>query len=289
MKVLLFGPTGQLGSALLQRVPAGVEVVAVPQQELDFGEPEAIQRAVQREAPGLVINAAAYTQVDRAEAERDAAFQVNAEAPRAIAEAVAGLGARMIHVSTDFVFAGDRPEPWDVDAATGPLNVYGESKLAGERAVLEVLGSRATVVRTSWLYAVQGQNFVRTMLNLMRTRESLGVVSDQVGSPTWAASLAGAVWDMAVRPEIEGLQHWSDEGVASWYDFAVAIQEEGLARGLLERAIPIRAIRTEDYPTPARRPRYSVLDKRRTATRLGYAPPHWRVSLRNMLDELAAT
>jgi dTDP-4-dehydrorhamnose reductase len=289
LKVLLFGPTGQLGSTLLQRVPAGVDVVAVPQQELDFGEPGAVRGAVQREGPALVINAAAYTQVDRAEVEREAAFQVNAEAPRVIAEAAAQLGSRMIHVSTDFVFDGERPVPWEAVAPTGPLNVYGESKLAGEQAVVEVLGSRATVVRTSWLYAVRGHNFVHTMLNLMRTRESLGVVSDQVGTPTWAASLAGAVWDMAQRPEIGGVQHWSDEGVASWYDFAVAIQEEGLARGLLERAIPIRAIRTEDYPTPARRPRYSVLDKRRTASLLGYAPPHWRVSLRNMLDELAAT
>ena len=289
MKVLLFGPSGQLGSTLRQQEPAGVELTAIPQQELDFAEPDAVRAAVRHVNPALVINAAAYTQVDKAETDREAAFRINADAPRAMAEAVAGCGARLIHVSTDFVFDGEQPVPWAVDATPRPLNVYGESKLAGERAVLEVLGPRATVVRTSWLYAAQGHNFVRTMLNLMRSRDSLGVVADQVGTPTWAASLARVVWDMAQRPGIAGIQHWSDEGVASWYDFAIAIQEEALARGLLERAIPIRAIPAADYPTPARRPRYSVLDKRQTLAALGYAPPHWRVSLRNMLDELAAT
>ena len=289
MKVLLFGPSGQLGSTLRQRVPAGVELMAIPQQDLDLGESSAVRAAVRRLNPTLVINAAAYTQVDRAETDREAAFQINADAPRAMAEAVAGLGTRLIHVSTDFVFDGERPVPWAVDATPRPLNVYGESKLAGERAVLEVLGPGATVVRTSWLYAAQGHNFVRTMLNLMRSRESLDVVADQVGTPTWAASLARVVWDIAQRADIVGIQHWSDEGVASWYDFAIAIQEESLARGLLDRAIPVRAIPAADYPTPARRPRYSVLDKRHTVAALGYAPPHWRVSLRNMLDELAAT
>jgi dTDP-4-dehydrorhamnose reductase len=289
LKVLLFGPSGQLGSTLRQQVPAGVELTAIPQQELDLAEPAAVRAAVRRVNPTLVINAAAYTQVDKAETDREAAFRINADAPRAMAEAVAGLGTRLIHVSTDFVFDGERPVPWAVDATPRPLNVYGESKLAGERAVLEVLGPRATVVRTSWLYAAQGHNFVRTMLNLMRSRDSLGVVADHVGTPTWAASLARVVWDMAQRPGIVGIQHWSDEGVASWYDFAIAIQEEALARELLDRAIPIRAIPAADYPTPARRPRYSVLDKRQTVAALGYAPPHWRVSLRNMLDELAAT
>ena len=177
--------------------------------------------------------------------------------------------------------------PHDVDAVTRPLNVYGRSKLAGEQAVLEVLGAQAIVVRTSWLYASHGRNFVRTMLELMRTRESLGVVVDQVGSPTWAGALAAALWDMTRAPAIHGVQHWTDEGVASWYDFAIAIQEEALARGLLARAIPVRAIGASDYPTPARRPRYSVLDKRRTVAALGYAPSHWRHSLRKMLDELA--
>ena len=209
--------------------------------------------------------------------------------PVFLAEAARAVGARLIHVSTDFVFAGDRAVPYEAEAARAPLNAYGRTKLAGELAVQRILGDRAVILRTSWLYAAHGRNFVLTMLRLMATRESIGVVFDQVGSPTWADSLADAVWAIVQDPSINGPQHWCDAGVASWFDFAVAIQEEAVIRGLLTRAIPIRAIGTEDYPTPARRPRYSVLDTRRTAGLLGRAPAHWRQNLRKMLDELAAT
>ena len=288
MKVLVTGGSGQLGTALRRLAPAGVDVVTADVQELDIADAAQVGREMRRIGPALVINAAAYTQVDKAESDREAAFRVNGLAPRLLAEAAAAQKAHLIHVSTDFVFSGDRPVPYEPDAATGPLSVYGESKLAGEQAVLAALGAAATVVRTSWLYAADGRNFVKTMLSLMATRDSIGVVVDQVGSPTWASSLARAIWDMARNPAIHGIQHWADEGVASWYDFAVAIQEEALARGLLTRAIPVQAIPASAYPTPARRPRYSVLDKSRTASLLGYRPPHWRQSLRNMLDELAA-
>ncbi len=287
MKVLLVGHSGQLGTALVRRMPAGVELMPVDQSTLDIGDATAVRAIVSELRPAVIINAAAHTQVDVAESEPESAFRVNADGPRHLAQAAAAVGARMVHVSTDFVFAGDRPQPYDLDAATAPVNVYGRSKLAGEEAVLGQLGAAATVVRTSWLYASTGRNFVLTMLNLMRSRESLGVVVDQVGSPTWAGSLARAVWDLARRADLSGVQHWSDQGVASWYDFAVAIQEEAIARRLLDRAIPIRAIAALEYPTPARRPAYSVLDTHRTAEALGYRPPHWRASLRNMLDELA--
>jgi dTDP-4-dehydrorhamnose reductase len=287
VKILLLGPTGQLGTALSRSIPAGVELVPIGASALDIGDAAAVQAVVAASRPAVIINAAAYTQVDRAESESETAFRVNADGPQHLAQAAAESGARMVHVSTDFVFAGDRPQPYDVDAATGPVNVYGRSKLAGEIAVCRELGSAATVVRTSWLYAAKGRNFVLTMLNLMRSRDSLGVVVDQVGCPTWAGSLARALWDLVRREDLHGVHHWSDEGVASWYDFAVAIQEEALERKLLDRPIPIRAIATRDYPTPARRPAYSVLDKRRTAEALGHSPPHWRTSLRTMLDELA--
>ncbi len=289
MKVLLIGPSGQLGRALARSVPAGVELMALDRSALDIGDAEAVHAVVAAVRPAVIINAAAYTQVDLAESESVAAFRINADGARYVARAAVSVRARMVHVSTDFVFSGDRPQPYDVDAETGPVNVYGRSKLAGERAVLRELGLAATVVRTSWLYAATGRNFVLTILKLMQSRESLGVVVDQVGSPTWSGSLAQAVWDLAHLPDQHGIQHWSDEGVASWYDFAVAIQEEAVARRLLDRAIPIRAIATREYPTPAKRPAYSVLDKRRTAAALGYPPPHWRTSLRNMLDELAAS
>jgi dTDP-4-dehydrorhamnose reductase len=166
--------------------------------------------------------------------------------------------------------------------------VYGRSKLAGERAVLGAPHVSAVVVRTAWLYAAKGRNFVNTMLRLMSTRESIGVVMDQVGSPTWAKSLAAAIWGVVRNPAIRGVQHWCDAGVASWYDFAVAIQEEALSRRLLDRRIPLHAIRTADYPTPARRPKYSVLDTRQTTMELGLSPLHWRENLRRALDELVA-
>jgi dTDP-4-dehydrorhamnose reductase len=289
LKVLLVGSAGQLGTELARRIPVDVELRPVDQPALDIGDAAAVRLIVADLRPALIINAAAHTQVDLAESEPEAAFRVNADGPGHLAKAAAVVGARMLHVSTDFVFSGDRPQPYDVDAATGPVNVYGRSKLAGEAAVLAGLGPAATVVRTSWLYAATGRNFVLTMLQLMRSRDSLGVVVDQVGCPTWAGSLAKAVWDLARRADLHGIHHWSDEGVASWYDFAVAIQEEALERRLLDRAIPIRAIAAREYPTPARRPAYSVLDKRRTAEALGYPPPHWRTSLRTMLDELAAS
>lgn len=287
MRVLLTGANGQLGTAMRRQAPAGTEVFAFDRTKLDVRDIASIRESVRQCQPEVVINATAYTAVDRAESEPAVAFAANEDGPRLLAESAATVNARLIHVSTDFVFAGDRPVPYDIDDQTRPLSVYGRSKLAGEHAVLSTLGSAATVVRTSWLYASRGKNFVLTMLRLLESRESVGVVYDQVGSPTWASSLARAIWALCGRPDIHGTQHWSDDGVASWYDFAVAIQEEALARGLLDRRVPIRAIRTSEYPTPAGRPRYSVLDKRRTVDALGFGPLHWRENLRLMLDELA--
>lgn len=289
MKVLLVGSAGQLGTALAERVPEGVELVALGRRDLDIADKLSVTQVTRRYRPTAIVNAAAYTQVDQAETDRVTAFQVNAEGPRILAEAAAEIGARLVHVSTDFVFGGDRGKPYDVDAATGPLNVYGHTKLSGERAVLDVLGANAVIIRVSWLYSSIGRNFVTTVLRLLESKETLRVVADQVGSPTWAGSLSPVIWDIAFNRDIQGIQHWSDEGVASWYDFAVAIQEEGLARGLLTRAADIQAIAAVEYPTSARRPYYSVLNKRRTAALLGYAPSHWRDRLRSMLDELAAS
>lgn len=285
MRVVLVGAGGQLGAALRRLAPPGLELTSLGRLDLDIGSADTVGRTLERHAPDLLINAAAYTAVDQAEAEPDLAFRVNAVGPRLLAEAAVRCGAGMIQVSTDFVFAGDRPQPYGVADAPGPASTYGRSKLAGEESVLSILGERATVVRTSWLYSRQGRNFVTTMVQLMRTRDSIGVVFDQVGTPTWANSLAAAIWAMAGRRDVHGIQHWSDEGVASWYDFAVAIQEECLERGILRRPVPVRAISSTEYPTRATRPRYSVLDKGPTAALLGYRPPHWRQNLRSMLDE----
>jgi dTDP-4-dehydrorhamnose reductase len=286
MRVLLTGANGQLGFALRNLVPPHVTMVALSSGQLDVRDSVRVNEAVSRGRPDIVINAAAYTSVDLAETEQERAFEINADAPRLLAQAAATIKARLIHLSTDFVFAGDRPVPYDVRAKTQPLSIYGRSKLAGEQAAVDVLGTAVTVVRTSWLYSARGTNFVLTMLRLLGSRDSVGVVYDQVGSPTWATSLARAIWTLCARPDIHGVQHWSDDGVASWFDFAVAIQEEALARGLLKRQVPIKALRTSEYPTPANRPRYSVLDKQSTIDALGFAPPHWRENLRLMLDEL---
>jgi dTDP-4-dehydrorhamnose reductase len=235
----------------------------------------------------LVVNAAGYTAVDRAEAEPDAAHAVNEEGARHLAEAAAEVGARMLHFSTDYVFDGKQARPYAPGDRPNPLNAYGVSKLAGERAVLGTLGDRAVIVRTAWVYAATGRNFLRTMLRLLNEREQVTVVSDQIGTPTSAASVALATWAIAGRPGVHGIAHWTDGGVASWYDFAVAIREESLAMGLLRRAATILPIATAEYPTPACRPHYSVLDCSATQSALGMAPDHWRAELRRILGTSA--
>jgi len=286
MRVVVLGAGGQLGAALIACAPPEALLSAHTHAAIDIGDEALLNRLLPPLAPQLIINAAAYTQVDAAESDEKAAFRSNSLGPGLLAAFARDAGARLIHVSTDFVFDGNRSSPYQVDSEPRPLGAYGRSKLAGERAVLGALPDNSVVLRSAWLYAAKGRNFVNTMLRLMATRESIGVVMDQVGSPTWATSLAATVWAIAQNPAIRGIQHWCDAGVASWYDFAVAIQEEALGRRLLDRRIPVRAIRTMDYPTPARRPSYSVLDTRHTVALLGFSPPHWRDNLRKTLDEL---
>jgi dTDP-4-dehydrorhamnose reductase len=233
----------------------------------------------------VVINAAAYTGVDAAEREADRALAVNADGAANVARASTRVGARMIHLSTDFVFDGAQGRPYLPDDRPNPLGVYGRTKLAGEQAV-QRWSATALILRTAWVYSNHGHNFVRRMLGLMEERDELSVVSDQIGAPTWSRSLAAALWAAAARPELRGIQHWTDAGVASRYDFAVAIQEEALALGLLSRAVPIHPVHSEEYPTPARRPAFSVLDTSTARAALGLAPPHWRVNLRRMLQGL---
>ena len=286
MKVLITGAAGQLGRALLKTAPPTAEIRAAD-TELDIRDLAAIQKALSDFAPAAVINAAAYTAVDRAESERELAFAVNAVGVENLARAAHGCGARLLHISTDFVFDGRKSSPYLPSDETQPLNVYGASKAQGEKRLRALAGEAPVIIRTGWLYAAEGQNFVNTMLRLMREKHSLEVIADQVGTPTWAGGLAQVIWNVVQHPEITGTHHWSDAGVASWYDFAVAIQEEALALGLLSRAVPIRPIATSEYPLPARRPAYSVLDKRSLTEVTGMAPAHWRANLRTMLGELA--
>ena len=286
MRFLITGADGQLGFELQRTAPSYAEVVALDVAELDVTDRAAVQYVLAAHTPAVVFNAAAYTAVDRAESESESAFAVNAEGARNIAQSVADFGLRVVHVSTDFVFDGESARPYLPSDEPRPIGVYGHSKLAGEQAVLSIAGARAAVVRTAWLYSSHGANFVKTMLRLLAERDVVRVVADQVGTPTWAAGLARALWAIAARPKLHGIFHWTDAGVASWYDFAVAISEEASALGLLEHTAPVLPIRTEDYPTPARRPAYSVLDKTASWTTLGVQPRHWRDQLRTMLKEM---
>ena len=286
MKALLTGSAGQLGRVLRATRPASVELIACTRAELDIGDAAAVQERLERERPDIIINAAAYTAVDKAESEPQLARRINTDGAENLARAAHDIGARLIHVSTDFVFDGEASSPYRPEAPTRPLSVYGLTKRDGERAVLAALPERSVIVRTAWLYAPEGTNFMRTMLRLLGERGAVRVVADQVGTPTAAGPLAEVLWQIAAEPKIRGIHHWSDAGVASWYDFAVAIAEEGAARGLLPAALTVTPIATEEYPTPARRPAYSVLDKRSLAA-FGCAPVHWRQRLRETLQGLA--
>jgi len=285
VKVLIAGAAGQLGRALVDSAPTPIEVVQCSDQDLDVADERAVLSCIRLHAPDVIVNAAAYTAVDRAESEPELARRVNSDGPRYLALAAREVGARLVQVSTDFVFDGASPIPYPPEAPTNPLNVYGATKRAGEQAVLEVLPERSVVLRTSWLYAAQGSNFVLTMLRLMRANGAVRVVADQVGTPTAARSVAQAIWKITERPSVTGIHHWSDAGVASWYDFAVAIADIAELRGLLASAITVTPISTEEYPTAARRPRFSVLDTRSLAV-LGIAPVHWRRQLQSVLGEL---
>jgi dTDP-4-dehydrorhamnose reductase len=284
-KVLITGAGGQVGRMLLESRPDHFETIACTHADLDVGAGEAVRAFIGRHQPAVIINAAAYTAVDKAESEPGAAQRINAEGPGHLAAAARECGARLIHISTDFVFDGAGSVPYRPDSATNPLGVYGRTKRDGERAVLEALPEQSTIVRTAWVYAATGANFVRTMLRIMRANGAVRVVADQVGTPTAARSLAEALWRIAGNPEIRGIHHWTDAGVASWYDFAVAIAEEGAELGLLSPEIAVTPITTADYPTPAHRPSYSVLDKRSLAP-YGLSPIHWRKRLRVVLKEI---
>ncbi len=284
-KVLVTGANGQLGQELRRTVPDSVQATFVSRAELDISDAAAVATVVSQQQADVLINAAAYTAVDKAESEAALATAINGEGPGNLAAACARSGARLVHVSTDFVFDGSASRPYLPNAPTSPLGEYGRSKLAGELAVQAALPS-ALIVRTAWVYSTFGNNFVKTMLRLMAEREELAVVVDQVGTPTWARGLADALWQAVARPQLQGLLHWTDAGVCSWYDFAQAIAEEAQALGLLAHVPRIRPINTEAYPTPAQRPAFSVLDKASTWEALDTDGVHWRVQLRAMLQEL---
>jgi dTDP-4-dehydrorhamnose reductase len=283
--VLITGAGGQVGRALRELAPPNVRVSALTHADLDVADTQAVARAIREHQPQVIVNAAAYTAVDRAESEPELAQRVNATGAGTLAAAARESGARLVHISTDYVFDGAATIPYSPQAQTRPLGCYGRSKLAGEQAVLTTLPERALILRTAWVYAAQGRNFVHTMLRLMQASGAVRVVADQLGSPTTAGSIAAAIWRLTASPQICGVHHWTDAGVASWYDFAVAIAEEGAALRLFTRPVTVIPIRTADYPTPAPRPAYSVLDCGSLAP-LNLPSVHWRVRLRGVLEQI---
>jgi dTDP-4-dehydrorhamnose reductase len=286
MKVAVIGKNGQLAWELARSQPVNWEVAIWGSSELTVVDAEAVAAKLAGFQPQVVINCAAYTAVDKAESDAINAYAVNEKGVRNLASACSGIGARLLHVSTDFVFDGRKSTPYNTGDQPNPLGVYGASKLAGEQQLQQILPDASVIVRTSWVYSANGSNFVKTILRLLKEKPQLNIVSDQVGSPTWAKNLALWLWAVAEKPEAKGLYHWSDAGVASWYDFAVAVQDLALEKGLLETAKPIHPIPAEAYPTPARRPHYSVMDKRSAESISNIQVGHWRKSLSLMLDEL---
>jgi dTDP-4-dehydrorhamnose reductase len=286
VKVLVTGANGQLGYALQQTSHVfadhyDLELIALTRAELNLSQVDSIINVLDGFSPDVIINAAAYTAVDKAEIEAELAQIINADAVKQIAIWCQRHNKTLIHVSTDFVFDGKKSSPYDIADETNPLGIYGKTKQQGEAFALSECET-AYVVRTGWVYGEHGANFVKTILRLA----SLGIVSDQIGTPTYALHLAEMIWQLLLQKPQQKLWHFSDAGTASWYDFAVAIVNEAEVLGLLNRKPTIKPIATLDYPTPAHRPAFSVLNKKNTWCDLNITPVHWQAAVIKMLTRL---
>ncbi len=291
--ILLIGKSGQLGCELLHALTPLGRVAAPGREEIDLARPETITACVRALAPQLIVNAAAYTAVDQAETEEEIARSVNATAPGILAEEAERLGVPLVHYSTDYVFDGSKPEPYTERDAPNPLNVYGKTKLEGERAI-QAAGAHYLIFRTSWVYGARRKNFLLTMLRLAAEKETLQVVDDQIGAPSWSGDLARGTAQVLARlmgdrpeaafDEVSGLYHLTSAGETSWYGFAQAILEgaPGRERHRLRELAPIS---TAQYPTPAKRPANSRLDNSAVGETFGVRMPHWRESLARVLAE----
>jgi dTDP-4-dehydrorhamnose reductase len=284
LKILITGANGQLGNefrTLAAGFPA-YEFIFLSREELSIADAGNVREVLLKHRPNCLVNCAAYTAVDKAETEKELAMAINAEGPGVLAEVCAELHAKFIHISTDYVFDGSSAQPYREDAPTGPINTYGITKLRGEQLVLEK-NPEAIIIRTSWVYSQFGNNFVKTMMRLMKERESINVVSDQVGSPTYAADLAAAIMHIIESGDAsnaKGIFHYSNEGQISWHEFAQAIKE------LTGSNCTVNPIPSSAYPTPAKRPQYSLLDKSRIRAEFGLEIPGWRESLEVCVGKL---
>jgi dTDP-4-dehydrorhamnose reductase len=282
-KIIITGSNGQLGSELKELAAAytAFDFVFLSRNELSLNDDSGLAKAITEQKPSFLINCAAYTAVDKAESERGEAFQVNAKAVGELAKACAELGTKFIHISTDYVFDGSRKMPLKEDDSVDPINVYGESKLAGEEAA-RTANPDSIIIRTSWVYSFYGKNFVKTMMRLMNEKESISVVADQWGSPTYAADLATVILHIVGTPQWQpGIYHYSSEGVITWFDFANEIAS------LLHTSCVVKPTTTENFPTPAKRPHYSVMDKSKIQKNYGIALKDWKESLQECMRKLS--
>ena len=293
MSIVVIGNAGQLSFELVRIL--GKDTICLGPEDTDITNESVLSETLSKLAPSVIINAAAYTAVDKAEEDFDLCHAINATAVENLAKYCKQSGAFLVHVSTDYVFNGHKGSPYLTDDTIEPQGVYGKTKADGEKALLELLPNSSCLIRTAWVYSSHGNNFVKTMLRLMNDKDQLGIVGDQVGTPTWAAGLANMLWALVNKvssePQVNNtatILNWTDAGVASWYDFAVAIQELAIEQGLLTKAIPINAIPAASYPTPAKRPAFSVLNKAQAEEQSGVKTVHWRTQLKAMLIELKA-
>lgn len=286
-KIVLLGANGQLGQTLQDHFKVlGKDVLALGRDALDISDETALRKKLGELAPDVIINAAAYTAVDQAETDDLDARAANAAGPKHLARWAKEKNIWLLHMSTDFVFSGRNHRPYTPDDQTDPLSIYGRTKLEGELHVRYLAPDNSLALRTSWVYSQYGRNFLKTMLRLMAEKDSLNVVDDQIGTPSSTVGLARCI-AAAVEKRPLGILHWSDAGVASWYDFAVAIQDEAIKLGLLDKTIMINPIPATEYPTPAKRPAFSVLDKTDTIAALDCHPQHWRRELVHVMEKLA--
>jgi dTDP-4-dehydrorhamnose reductase len=285
LNIVVIGKSGQLANEIM-RLAGDDTVHCLGRDDINILDAVSFASVLNRFQPEGIINASAYTAVDKAESNEKNAYALNHTAVRNLATYAKQHHCHLVHVSTDYVFGGDKGSPYQIDDSYNPQGIYGASKAAGEKALLDIYPQASCILRTSWVYSNHGNNFVKTMLRLMAEKPELGVIDDQIGTPTWARDLAKACI-YAIKNRVSGVHHWTDNGVASWYDFAVAIQSLALEKGLLTHAIPIKPIPSSAYPTPAKRPHYSVLDKSTLVSEFSeLVPQYWRKALGDMLDEL---
>jgi len=292
-KIAIIGANGMLASMLRARVPESVDLHLFDLPDFDMTDAEKVNETLVLLKPEVVINCAAFTQVDACETQRDTAFLVNSEGPGYLANTAKNIGAILVHISTDFVFSGTAIEPYSEDATTGPLSVYGQSKLQGELAITNSGLNDYYIIRTSWLYGPNGPNFVETIIRLAAEREELSIVADQWGTPTYTGDLSDTIWNLIPSAPSSslpvtvpyGIYHYSNEGACTWYDFACAIIERLREDGVPLKVQQVKPITTDEYPVPAKRPAYSVMSKEKIVTATGVNIPPWQESLREYFDE----